>query len=274
MSSAQQQVEAQKQSKRTAQDNLEKLRVREQELQKELETATPFNESSIRSELRSVQQQIASVEASLPTYDQQIAQAQTGVSEANSRLTAYDAENKASNYTSIVDGEKHITELENTLAKAKQIVDQLSIRAPVDGTILSLATKTVGGVVSAAQPVVELVPEGTKLVVDATVQNKDIGFIHVGQAVVIKVDTYSFQRYGYLKGTVKSISPDAIQDEKQGLVYKMKVEIEGSETSKNNTIKVEPGMSVTAEITTGQRRIIEFFLDPMMTHTDTSLEVR
>ncbi len=274
VSSAQQQVEAQKQSKRTAQDNLDKLRTREQELKKELETATPFNESSIRSELRSVQQQIASVEASLPTYDQQIAQAQTGVSEANSRLTAYDAENKASAYTSIVDGEKHITELENTLAKAKQIVEQLSIRAPVDGTILSLATKTVGGVVSAAQPVVEVVPEGTKLVVDATVQNKDIGFIQVGQPVVIKVDTYSFQRYGYLKGVVKSISPDAINDEKQGLVYKMKVEIEGNETSKNNTIKVEPGMSVTAEITTGQRRIIEFFLDPLMTHTDTSLEVR
>ena len=274
VSSAGQQVEAQKQSKRTAQDNLDKLRTREQELKKELETATPFNESSIRSELRSVQQQIASVEASLPTYDQQIAQAQTGVSEANSRLTAYDAENKASAYTSIVDSEKHITELENTLAKAKQIVEQLSIRAPVDGTILSLATKTVGGVVSAAQPVVEVVPEGTKLVVDATVQNKDIGFIQVGQPVVIKVDTYSFQRYGYLKGIVKSISPDAINDEKQGLVYKMKVEIEGNETSKNNTIKVEPGMSVTAEITTGQRRIIEFFLDPLMTHTDTSLEVR
>ena len=274
VSSAGQQVEAQKQSKRTAQDNLDKLRTREQELKKELETATPFNESSIRSELRSVQQQIASVEASLPTYDQQIAQAQTGVSEANSRLTAYDAENKASAYTSIVDSEKHITELENTLAKAKQIVEQLSIRAPVDGTILSLATKTVGGVVSAAQPVDEVVPEGTKLVVDATVQNKDIGFIQVGQPVVIKVDTYSFQRYGYLKGVVKSISPDAINDEKQGLVYKMKVEIEGNETSKNNTIKVEPGMSVTAEITTGKRRIIEFFLDPLMTHTDTSLEVR
>jgi len=274
VSSAGQQVEAQKQSKRTAQDNLNKLRTREQELKKELEAATPFNESSIRSELRSVQQQIASVEASLPTYDQQIAQAQTGVSEANSRLSAYDAENKASAYTSIVDSEKRITELENTLAKAKQIVEQLSIRAPVDGTILSLATKTVGGVVSVAQPVVEVVPEGTKLVVDATIQNKDIGFIRVGQPVVIKVDTYSFQRYGYLKGVVKSISPDAINDEKQGLVYKMKVEIEGNETSKNNTIKVEPGMSVTAEITTGKRRIIEFFLDPLMTHTDTSLEVR
>lgn len=274
ISSAQQQVESQRQNKQTTEENIRKLRVREQELKKELESSNPFNEASIRSELRSVQQQIASLEASLATHDQQIAQAQTGVNEASDRLNAYNAENKATAYSDIVDGDKSITDLENTLAKAKQTVEQLSIKAPVDGTILSLATKTVGGVVNAAQPVVEIVPEGTPLVVDATVQNKDIGFIRVGQPVVIKVDTYSFQRYGYLKGTVKSISPDAINDEKQGLVYKMKVVIDGDKTSKDNIIKVEPGMSVTAEITTGDRRIIEFFLDPLMTHTDTSLEVR
>lgn len=274
ISSAQQQVESQRQNKRTTEENIRKLRVREQELKKELESSNPFNEASIRSELRSVQQQIASLEASLATHDQQIAQAQTGVNEASNRLNAYNAENKATTYSDIVDGDKSITELENTLAKAKQTVEQLSIKAPVDGTILSLATKTVGGVVNAAQPVVEIVPEGTPLVVDATVQNKDIGFIRVGQPVVIKVDTYSFQRYGYLKGTVKSISPDAINDEKQGLVYRMKVVIDSDKTSKDNIINVEPGMSVTAEITTGDRRIIEFFLDPLMTHTDTSLEVR
>ncbi len=274
VSSAQQQVETQRQNKRSAEDNIAKLRTREQELKKDLENANPLTENGIRNEIRSVQQQITSLESSLASYDQQIAHAQTGVTEANERVNAYSAENKASTYSDIVNGEKRITELENTLAKAKQVVEQLSIKAPVDGTVLSLATKTVGGVVTAAQPVVEIVPEGTKLVVDATVQNRDVGFIEVGQPVVIKIDTYSFQRYGYLKGTVKSISPDAINDEKQGLVYRMKIEINGNETSKNNIIKIEPGLSVATEITTGKRRIIEFFLDPLMTYTDTSLEVR
>lgn len=274
ISTAQQQVEVQRQNKQIVQENIQELRTREQELQKELEIALPPARASIGSELRSVQQQLASLEASLATHGQQISQAQLGVDEASERLNAYDAENKASAYAEIVSGDKRITELENTLVKAKQAVDQLSIKAPVDGTVLSLATKTVGGVVSAAQSVVEIVPEDTELVVDATVQNKDIGFVRVEQPVVVKVDTYSFQRYGYLSGRVKSISPDAITDEKQGLVYKMKIEIDSSETSKNNTIAVEPGMSVTAEITTGKRRIIEFFLDPLMTYTDSSLEVR
>lgn len=73
---------------------------------------------------------------------------------------------------------------------------------------------------------------------------------------------------------MKSISPDAINDEKQGLIYKMKVEVDTTKTSKDNTIKIEPGMSVTAEITTGKRRIIELFLDPLLAYTDASLEVR
>jgi len=270
----QKQLEGQKQSKQTILDNLQKLRAWEQELKHELENANPLTEPGTQNELRSVQQQISSLEASLTAQDQQISQAQVGVSEATEKLSAYNADNKSSIYSTIVDQDKHITELENTLTKVKQIVEQLSIKAPVDGVVLSLATKTIGGVVNGAQPIIEIVPEDTPLVVEANVQNKDIGFIQVGQPVSVKVDTYSFHRYGYLKGTVESISPDAISDEKQGLIYKMKVSVDTTKTSKDNVIKVEPGMSVTAEITTGKRRIIEFFLDPLMTYTDTSLEVR
>jgi HlyD family type I secretion membrane fusion protein len=140
--------------------------------------------------------------------------------------------------------------------------------------VLALATKTVGGVVSAGQTVAEIVPSQAELAVEATLANKDIGFVRTGQPVVVKLDAYSFQRYGYLKGVVTEISPDAILDEQRGLVYKMKVTIKDHSTSKGMDIAVEPGMSVAAEITTGKRRIIEFFLDPLMTRTDTSLEVR
>ena len=267
---AQRQLEYQNQSKQTVLDKLQKLRAREQELKN---SATP-TDPSVQSELSSVQQQISSLNSSLTAQDQQISQAQAGIKEANGKLDAYNADNKSSTYSDIVDKDKHISELENALTKTKQIVEQLSIKAPVDGTVLSLATKTIGGVVNGAQPIVEIVPENAPLIVEANVQNKDIGFIQVGQIVIVKVDTYSFHRYGYLKGTVKSISPDAISDEKQGLIYKMKVAVDTTKTSKDTSIRVEPGMSITAEVTTGKRRIIEFFLDPLIKHTDTSLEVR
>ena len=153
-------------------------------------------------------------------------------------------------------------------------MEQTTIIAPVDGTILALNTRTIGGVVNVAERIAQIVPDNDLLYVDVTLDNQDVGFVGVGQRVVVKVATYPFQRYGYLGGTVENISPDAIQDEKKGLVYKAKVKLSGANSSKKNRLKLLPGMSVSAEITTGKRRIIEFFLDPLMTHVDDSLKVR
>lgn len=137
-----------------------------------------------------------------------------------------------------------------------------------------MVAKTVGGVVNAGQQLAQVVPEKVPLYVDATLQNQDVGFVKIGQRVVVKVATYPFQRYGYLEGTVETVSPDAVSDEKQGLIYRTKVKLNNSKSSKQNNLKLLPGMSVSAEITTGKRRIIEFFLDPLITHTEDSLKVR
>jgi membrane-fusion protein len=118
------------------------------------------------------------------------------------------------------------------------------------------------------------VPEKVPLYVDAALDNQDVGFVKPGQRVVVKVATYPFQRYGYLEGIVENISPDAIQDDKKGLIYKAKIKLNDDKSSKQNQLKLLPGMNISAEITTGQRRIIEFFLDPLMTKADESLKVR
>ncbi|MDO4684172.1 MAG: biotin/lipoyl-binding protein [Candidatus Saccharibacteria bacterium] len=95
-----------------------------------------------------------------------------------------------------------------------------------------------------------------------------------GQRVVVKLATYPFQRYGYLEGEVETISPDAIHDEKKGLVYKAKIKLKNATSSKQAELTLLPGMSVSAEITTGKRRIVEFFLDPLLTKVDGSIKVR
>lgn len=127
---------------------------------------------------------------------------------------------------------------------------------------------------NAGQQLAQIVPEKVPLYVDAALDNQDIGFVKPGQHVVVKVVTYLSQRYGYLEGTVENISPDAIQDDKKGLIYKAKIKLNDDKSSRQNQLKLLPGMSVSAEITTGQRRIIEFFLDPLMTKADESLKVR
>lgn len=85
--------------------------------------------------------------------------------------------------------------------------------APVDCTVQTISVKTVGGVVTSAQPVIAIVPENTELIAEAEVLNKDIGFIYVGQEVSLKIDAFSFQKYGTIQGEVIHISPNAIENE-------------------------------------------------------------
>lgn len=97
----------------------------------------------------------------------------------------------------------------------------------------------------------------------------------VGQEVEVKLDTFPFQKYGTLKGEVLLISPDAFEDEKLGQVYKMKVKLEKSTIIVGgNEVNISPGMTVSAEIKTGKRRIIEFFLEPIVKYAKESITIR
>lgn len=274
VSQARSQLSSEQQAQQTLEDNIQSGRVREQDLRNQIAQASGLQKSALEAQLNELSQQLTGLETTLTSQKQRVTQAQSGIDQASGNLSSFNAENTATTSSSVIDQDKRIAELEDAYTKAKKAIDQLSIKAPVDGTILSLSSNTIGGVVTAAQPLIVIVPKDTPLIVEATLQNKDVGFVKVGQKVAVKVDTYSFQRYGYLNGTVKSISPDAFDDEKQGSVYKMKITLDDTRTSKENTIEVSPGMSVTPEITTDRRRIIEFFLDPLVTHTDSSLKVR
>ena len=156
-----------------------------------------------------------------------------------------------------------------------------------------LPVKTIGGVVTTAQPVVSLVPEKTPLIVHAMVFNKDIGFVKEGDRTVIKVDTFDFQKYGTLEGLVETISPYSLEQKQEGnfparaaaatggnntetggypVYVKMVSEI--LTTRDGTEYRVKPGMSVTAEINVGKRRVIEFFLFPIIRYLDEGLKVR
>ena len=120
-----------------------------------------------------------------------------------------------------------------------------------------------------------IVPNDTPLIVEASLLNKDVGFVEVGQEASVKIDTFPFQKYGTVKGKIESISPDAFEDEKLGTVYKMKVSLEKQSMMVNGkNVHIVPGMTVSAEIKTGERRIIEFFLEPIIRYADESLKLR
>ena len=274
ISNYQQQLQFNQQAKNQLETNAQNLKNRKAEIEKQLPNANPVDKLRLQNELNNIDQRITSADSAVLGQNQQLLQSQSALTQAQNQSQTQTAETNSAFNNQIITAEKRIIELENNLVKAKQILAQTTITAPVDGTVLSLTVKTIGGVVNAGQQLAQIVPEKVPLYVDAALDNQDVGFVKPGQRVVVKVATYPFQRYGYLEGTVENISPDAIQDDKKGLIYKAKIKLNDEKSSKQNQLKLLPGMSVSAEITTGQRRIIEFFLDPLMTRADESLKVR
>ena len=274
ISNYQQQLQFNQQAKNRLEINAQNLKNRKAEIEKQLPSANPVDKLRLQNELNNIDQRITSADSAVLGQNQQLLQSQSALTQAQNQSQTQTAETNSVFNNQIITAEKRIIELENNLVKAKQILAQTTITAPVDGTVLSLTVKTIGGVVNAGQQLAQIVPEKAPLYVDAALDNQDIGFVKPGQRVVVKVATYPFQRYGYLEGTVENISPDSIQDDKKSLIYKAKIKLNDEKSSKQNQLKLLPGMSVSAEITTGQRRIIEFFLDPLMTKADESLKVR
>ena len=274
ISNYQQQLQFNQQAKNQLETNAQNLKNRKAEIEKQLPNANPVDKLRLQNELSNIDQRITSADSAVLGQNQQLLQSQSALTQAQNQSQTQTAETNSAFNNQIITAEKRIIELENNLVKAKQILAQTTITAPVDGTVLSLTVKTIGGVVNAGQQLAQIVPEKAPLYVDAALDNQDIGFVKPGQRVVVKVATYPFQRYGYLEGTVENISPDSIQDDKKGLIYKAKIKLNDEKSSKQNQLKLLPGMSVSAEIATGQRRIIEFFLDPLMTKADESLKVR
>jgi hemolysin D len=150
------------------------------------------------------------------------------------------------------------------LVKSTQRSSLQRLTAPVDGTIAQLAVHTVGGVVEAAKPIIVVVPSGNSLIVEAKVLNKDMGFVSVGQSVAVKLEAFPFTRFGTVPGTITSIGSDAVEDEKLGLVYTVRVKLARS-TIKwgDTTVALTPGMAATADIKTGQRSILSYLVSPI-----------
>lgn len=160
-------------------------------------------------------------------------------------------------------------------AKASQRERLATLKAPVAGTVQQLAIHTEGGVITEAQPVMVIVPEGTPITAEVMLDNKDIGFIHLNQPVEIKLETFPFTRYGTVAATVSRVSADAVNDEKRGAIFPVTLRLETSTIEiDGKLIPLSPGMNLSAEIKTGKRRIIDFLLSPLQRTTRESLRER
>jgi len=149
------------------------------------------------------------------------------------------------------------------------------IISPVDGNVGKLLIHTQGGIVSPAQNLISIIPKDAPLVFKVNVQNQDIGFIKEDMNVSVKIATFNFQKYGLIDATVTHISDDAIEDEKLGLIYEVLIKPKKYHLEyANKKYKINSGMSVTAEVKIGKRRVINFFIYPLIRYMDEGMSVR
>lgn len=207
----------------------------------------------------------------------------------NARLVLI-AQTKKEAYDALTDASKTAASSEQDAVKAGSHARWLTLRAPVDGTVQQLAVHTVGGVVPAAQPLLVIVPEEKRIEVEATLPNKDIGFVQEGQRAEVKITAFDYTKYGTISGRVTMVSRDAIQgsagkeeknakedddDKDRGLVYSVKVVLDKPIIRvEGRDVPLTPGMSADVDIKTGTRRIIEYVLSPLLRHQHESLHER
>jgi len=164
--------------------------------------------------------------------------------------------------------------LEEQMVVRDDALKRTVLVSPVDGIVKQIKNNTLGGVVAAGAPLMEIVPVGTRVLVEARVKPADIGFVKVGQPVAIKLSAYNPSIYGALRGRVLSISPDALGDPERaanadGTWYRALVDADresfkAGEGKSARALEVLPGMTGTAEIRTGERTVLEFLLRPMI----------
>jgi adhesin transport system membrane fusion protein len=159
------------------------------------------------------------------------------------------------------------------------ILKRTTLTSPVRGLVKNIRMNTVGGVVSAGAPVMEIVPVDDQVLVELRIKPADIGFVRVGHPVEIKLTSYDFTIYGSLHGTVDTVSPDALGEGTNPATgaeaswYRALVRADASKLKAGGKLlPVLPGMVGTAEIRTGRRSVLSFILRPMMKATEAFTE--
>jgi len=169
----------------------------------------------------------------------------------------------------LIKARNELSQLDEQMVVRDDALRRSTLVSPVRGIVKVVRHHTPGGVVAPGATVMEVVPLGTSVLVEARVTPADIGFVRVGQPVEIKLSAYEYTIFGALKGRVEVISPDALGDPERsgqtGTWYRALVRADVSGLPhRGKTLPVLPGMAGTAEIRTGERSVMAFLLMPMI----------
>ena len=241
--------------------------------------------STLIDALQSLQDEQATFASDRGQLEQTIASLDTIEAEKQKTLETFVSDNAQK----LADAERQADNLTQRLVKAQAATSHMTLVSPIDGVVQALAVTTIGQVVTTGQQVMRIVPDDAPLEIEAYAENKDIGFLHEGQEAIIKVESFPFTRYGTLTGTVKRVARDSIPSsdaqvaendptqlaksntnvtsmgQTQNLVYPVVIGLSKTAVvADGREVPLSVGMTVTVEIKTGSRRLLEYVFSPLI----------
>jgi adhesin transport system membrane fusion protein len=163
-----------------------------------------------------------------------------------------------------------LAQLEEQMVVKQDMLTRTVLKSPVRGLVKNIRIATVGGVVPAGGAIMEILPVGPRILIEARIKPAEIGFVRVGMPVTIKLSAYDYYIYGGLKGVIDYISPDALGDDaktgaKDATYYRAMIRSDSSTLHQGNKpLAVMPGMTASVEVRTGERTVAQYLLLPLV----------
>lgn len=218
---------------------------------------------------------VDTLQTEIAVQAQEIRQAKQAYQAAQKNADRLGAERQSEILTQLNQQQQELTDLEGKLTQAQEQRSQNTIRAAVTGTAYNIKVTKTGATVQPSEELLSIMPEGENLILEAKVQNQDIGFVRVGMRVKVKLVTFPYQEFGMVEGTLSKISPNALNEQNQGLVFPVQIQLkQKSFRVKGRRVPLAPGMAATAEIITRQKTVLSFLLDPITASWEQAFSVR
>ncbi len=218
-----------------------------------------------RMEHLQLEAEVESLEGEMHGIESSVPRALAAISEAKRRITE-----EEDNFRSAARGELGKTEqavgrITELLAEATGQAVRAEIKSPIDGVVQNTRYHTIGGVVSPGEPIMEIVPTGENLVIEARLSPMDRGYVREGHPAVVKISTYDFARYGGLEGEVVMVAPDSSTDEQGNPYFRVVVETEKTYLGLQvGQLSIMPGMQAQVDIHTGSKSVVEYLVKPVL----------
>jgi len=212
----------------------------------------------LRAEVEELQGELQSLEPAVPRARAAVAEAEQRLDEGKNMFQQEAQEHMGRT-------EQAIAQLRGILAEATEQGMRAKIKSPIDGVVKKLRYYTIGGVISPGEPIMEIVPTGDKLVVEAKLNPTDRGYVSEGQDAMVKVTTYDFVRYGGLQGTVTHVAPDSSTDENRAPYFRVIVTTDRTYLGQHEgQLPITPGMQATVDIHTGRKSVLDYLIKPVL----------